>query len=117
MSVTFSGRTTDGGYLRGDDELYFNLANVNARAFLGFLGIEQGQELYGNLPIPEMRRAIIYAKATFDRRVAEYTRPTEEGDRWHCQGIGDEYFERRLTAFSEHVEALAEAGATEITWG
>ena len=132
MSVTFSGTAKDDTARHGvrfvsvlnagECECYFNLANVNARAFLDFLRIDTGEDLCGSLPLPEMRRAIIRARATMGSRVDRFTRPEASGTgamgaRWYQQGIDPEYFEARLEQFSKHVEDLAKLGADTISWG
>jgi hypothetical protein len=118
VSVTFSGV---GVHVDLDSEHYFNLANGNARAFLGFLGIDS-DELYGELPIPAVRQKIMVARATFDRKVDDFTRPGSDTKRpGQCRviegGIDRDYFERRLREFAALVEELAQKGATHISWG
>lgn len=50
-----------------NDPRNLNLSSVNARAFLAFLDLDSGDDLCGDLPLPTVRRAIIRARATFER--------------------------------------------------
>lgn len=102
------------------EERYFNLSNANAYAFLAFLGLPE--ESSGSVDMPTVRRAIIRARATFERKVDGFTRETvTSGGDGRCtmvdQGIDRDYFATRLDQFSAHVEALATAGANTISWG
>jgi hypothetical protein len=111
-----------------------NLANLNARAFLVFLGVQDaGEDLYGNAPIPEVRRAIMRARATFHQRAHAFVRRCEivhasprvnhDGTvelrpvRVHIAGIDEEYLMRQLDRLGVLVEALAGRGATHLGWG
>lgn len=69
MSVTFYGSKSDGTRVSIPFEhpAFFQLANGNAVRFLMFLGFGDG--LWGEVTLPEARRAVIRARATFDRRV------------------------------------------------
>jgi len=115
------------------DPRSMNLANDNARAFLLFSGLDPGDDLCGEAPLPEVRRAIIRARATFRRRVAAFTRPQEVvygrprvGDdgavelrpvRVWSAGIDEDYLARQLDRLEVLVAALAERGATPLGWG
>jgi hypothetical protein len=110
-----------------------NLANTNARAFLSFLGLGDGEDLYGSVPIPEVRRAIMRARATFHQRAHAFVRRCEivhasprvnhDGTvelrpvRVHIAGIDEEYLMRQLDRLGVLVEALAGRGATHLGWG
>lgn len=116
-----------------DDPRSVNLANTNARAFLTFLGLGDGEDLYGNAPIPEVRRAIMRARATFHQRAHAFVRRCEivhasprvnhDGTvelrpvRVHIAGIDEEYLMRQLDKLEVLVEELAERGATHLGWG
>lgn len=123
MSVSFYGRGPNGKSVALDheDPAHFNLSNANARAFLRFLVLEPGDEPSGEVGLPETRRAIMRARATFDRRVRGYTR--EGGDtkrpgrcRVIAAGIDAPYFARRLDDFERFLDAVAEKGARSIYW-
>jgi hypothetical protein len=111
-----------------------NLANLNARAFLVFLGVQDQREgLYGEVPIPEVRRAIIRARATFHQRARSFVRGSEivhgkprvnhDGTvelrpvRVWVGGIDEEYLMRQLDTLEVLVGELAERGATHLGWG
>ena len=141
MSVTFDGfrkdfdKGCDGDVMRivrlsnrPEDDVGFNMANGNACAFLAFLGLPAEPD--GILPLADMRRVIIKARATFDRNVDAHTRePSSSGHvvidgvthldipRFHQGGIDASYFERRLAEFATLVEDVAAEGATHIGWG
>jgi hypothetical protein len=151
MTVTFNGsdhtrmNTTNHGtyprrvYLNDnyeadlDNPRSINMASMNARAFLSFLGINSGEDLVGELPIPEVRRAIIKAKATFDSRASRFVRTQEvvhgaprindDGTvalrpiRVWVGGIDEEYLWRQLDRLGVLVEVLAAKRATHVRWG
>ena len=101
-----------------------NMSNMNALAFLALLNIPSGDEngLCGSVTIPEARRAIMFARNTFERHVDGLTREDSDTRKpGQCRvietGIDREYFERRLNDFVNFVEAQAIAGADEISWG
>jgi hypothetical protein len=104
------------------DAAYLNLSNTNARAFLLlFLGLAPGVDLLGGVGMPEARRAIMRARATFDRRVARFTREGSDTKRpGRCRviegGIDEDYFQRRLDAFERFLDAVAERGARSVYW-
>jgi hypothetical protein len=138
MSVTFNAFREDSeGTKRivrvspiDDDEIGMNLANDNARSFLGFLGIDAGEYLDGIVDMPTAKRAIIRARATFEQRVDRYSRPEEKSGhvvidgvpqlhipRVVIGGISADYFGRRLDMFVALVEGADKLGATHIGWG
>lgn len=120
-----------------EDASYFasrlNLNNANGRAFIAFLGFDPGEGPDGSVTVAEMRRAIMVARATFERRVSDYTRETavtygaprvnDDGTvelrpaRFIDCGIDQDYLARRLEQLATLVENLAANGATHITWG
>ena len=110
-----------------------NLANLNARAFLAFLDLQdQREDLYGEAPIPEVRRAIMRARATFHQRAHAFVRRSEivhgsprvnhDGTvelrpvRVWVGGIDEEYLMRQLDRLGVLVGELAERGATHLGW-
>ncbi len=104
------------------DEVGFNLANGNARLFLEFLALPTDDCLYGQATLAEARRAVIRARATFDRHVDDFTREGSDTKRPGKVrviegGVDRDYFRRRLEGFAELVERLAKSGATHVTWG
>jgi hypothetical protein len=123
MSVTFFGRKPDGQIVAvdGEDAAHLNMSSANARAFLLFLGLDPGTGPDGEVAIPEGRRAIMRARATFERRVRGYPREATDTRRPGCVrviegGLDVEYFERRLDDFQRFVDAVVERGAASICW-
>jgi hypothetical protein len=116
-----------------DDPRAMNLANDNAAALFGLLGLHADDDLCGEAPLPEVRRAIIRARATFERRVGAflrdgavvYGRPRVGDDgtvelrpvRVVAFGIDEQYLWRQLDRLEVLVAALAERGATHLGWG
>jgi len=114
-----------------EDPRQLNMCNSNARALLGLLGFDMGDG-FGEVTVPEMRRAIVKARATFDRQAPNFTRETrtvmgrrpstENGKVVELQprmvdiGIDEQYLKEKLDKLSVLVEALAEKGATHIVW-
>jgi hypothetical protein len=124
VSVTGYGRTATGVPVVLDIEnpAHLNLNCGNARSFLLFLGLEPGDEPSGEITLPEARRAIIRARATFERRIGGYTRAASDTTRPDRRrvvelGIDEDYFARRLDDFERFVDALVARGATAICWG
>lgn len=135
MSVSFSGLKKDEnapyGYRRvrvanekEDDIPRLHLSNMNARAFLQLLGLDREDEpgIYGSADLPTLRRAIIRARNTFERRTKPLVRPNENfiganGARIIVGGIDEDYFRRRLDDLSSYVEDVAKAGGDTISWG
>ena len=123
MSVTFYGRRPDRETIALDleDPAYLNMASGNARAFLLFLGLQPGDDLCGECTLSEARRAIIRARATFDRRVGGFTQGGSDTKRpGRCRviagGIGEGYFARRIDDFERFLNVVAEKGARSIWW-
>ncbi len=124
MSVSFYGLTPNNEpiHLDFEDPNFLNLANGNARPFLLFLGLDPGEHLDGRASLPDARRAVMRARATFNRRVGGFTR--EGLNRKHpgrCRliegGIDADYFWERLAMFERFLIAVAERGASSIYWG
>jgi hypothetical protein len=117
----------------GWDVSAMHLNSANGRAFIAFLGLDPGQGPDGEVTVAEMRRAILRAVNTFDRKVVGFTRedsatygaPRDNGDgtvtlhplRTLEFGIDESYFAARLAQLATLVEALAANGATHISWG
>jgi hypothetical protein len=123
VSIDFYGKTAEGKMisLGFEDPCHINMNSANGRAFLEFLGIEPGPEPAGEVTMPEARRAVMRARATFERRVGNHTREGSDTKRPGrvrvIEGaIGPDYFERRLNDFEQFLNVVAERGATSIYW-
>lgn len=133
----------------GMDRLYLNLNNGNARALLALLGwaaapsqiplgeIRVGEptgefDLMGERALPDARRAVMVARATFDRRAGALVRESEtlygaprvreDGavdmrPRVMVGGLDAEGLRDRLESFAALVEEGATLGAVQVTWG
>ena len=109
-----------------------NFSNANARALLALLGLA-GEDLLGEATIPEIRRAILAARARFATRAPQLTRtttveygaPRTNADgtvqlhpvRAVWGGLDEAGLAQRLAFLASFVELAAVAGATHITWG
>lgn len=116
-----------------DDPRNMNLAGMNARAVLSFLGVDPGEDLCGELPMPEIRRAIIKARATFGRRAPGFVRDLEvvhgnprvnpdgtvelRPTKAYIHGIDEGYLWKQLDRLEVLVGELEERGATHLGWG
>jgi hypothetical protein len=146
MSVTFSGsdhrRTSPStGYAASvrldiEDARSVNWCNGNAVILLELLGLGHGLsevDLYGEAAVPDVRRAILRARATLERRGPALARPatvgygaprrSEDGTvelrpvtRWTA-GLDVEGMRVRLDALERCVDALVDEGATHVRWG
>lgn len=110
-----------------------NLANENAVALFGLLGLDPGDGLCGGAPLPDVSRAIMRAKATFRRRVGAFLREdvvvygeprvNEDGTvelrpvRVWSAGIDADYLWRQLDRLEVLVQALEARGAKHLGWG
>lgn len=103
MSIDFYGKKADGSpiILRHDHPRNLNMANVNARAFITYLGLPY-ENSYGESDIHTVRRAIIKGRALLDKR--EFTHLTKA------------YVQDKLKKLSDTVETLGGLGATIIYW-
>ena len=104
------------------DPLHLNKANGNARTFLAFLGIEPGDDLSGEVGLPEAHRAVMRARPTFERRVGGFTRAASDTRRpGRCRvvegGIGEDDFARRLDSFERFFDPVVATWARSIWWG
>ena len=115
-----------------EDPREFSIASANFRAFAGLLGLPIDDALCGELPIADARRAIMRARATFDRRAAAFARAEEVefgAPRTGADGTielrplrawsGDLSVDRLanyLDRFACVVEAFAARGATHVRW-
>ena len=83
MSISFYGLTADKKpiMLEHEDPAFLNMSNGNARAFLAFLRLLGSDEPWGDASIPDARRAVMRARATFDRNVDNFTREGSDTQR------------------------------------
>jgi len=111
-------------------DLHF--ANRNARAVLTLLGFDSA-DLAGERSLPQCRRGLMRARASFNRFAPELTEPTrtvlgpprQRPDgvlelrpvRGWIQGLGEQGLWRRLEEFAAFVEAAAAHDADLIGWG
>lgn len=123
MSISFYGMTADEKPIMLDieDPAYLNMNSANGRSFLEFLGIEPGPEPSGECTMPEARRAIMRARATFDRHASKFTRNGSDTKRPGqprviSGGIDEDYLALRLDSFEKFLNAVAEKGAVSIYW-
>jgi hypothetical protein len=143
MSVTFTAtdstrpRTTPFGTFSARVEVpdwpfggpHWNAGN--ARALLGLLGLAN-EELCGEATLPELRRALLAARARFDRRAPEFVREerVEYGAPREVDGVVElrplrlleggldlAGIRTRLEELAEFVEAAAALGADAVSWG
>lgn len=124
MSATFYGLTQDNKpiMLDSEDAAYLNLNFGNAYALLGLLGLDPGQDyLHGDATLPDCRRAIMRARATFERRAPEHTREGSDTKRPGkarviSGSLDEDGLAIRLDAFERFVNTVAAKGATSIYW-
>lgn len=98
--------------------LSFNVGN--AAAVLGLLGL-QCINGGGACTLPEARRAIMQAKARFERKAGEFTR--EGGDeklpgrpRVIRGALDEDGLRMRIDRFEEFVNTMDRMGATSLYW-
>ena len=128
VSVSFSAVAAEGGraYVPAADPVRplwdaygLNWANGNARAVLGLLGLQgAADELWGEASIPDCRRAVMQARARFERRAGDFVREggTISG-RIFVTPLDRDDLAGRIDAFAAYVEAAAASGAAMISWG
>jgi hypothetical protein len=122
-------------HLEDDDPRQLNWNVGNAAALWPLLGLPaHGGEVpqHGEVPIPDARRALVRARALFDREAPRLARPAKlehGGPRRREDGaielrplrafsarLDVEGIARRVDAFARFVEAIGERGATHIAW-
>ena len=115
-----------------EDPREMNLTSANFRAFAGLLGLPIDEALCGELPLSDVRRAIMRARATFDRRAPAFAReertthgaPRRNDDgsielrplRTWEGGLSADRLAGYVDRFAVLVEAYAERGATHVRW-
>jgi hypothetical protein len=123
-------------YLDDDDVRNFGLNAGNAALLWPLLDLpfEDGHvPPAGEVSIADARRALMRARATFEREAPKHVRPTEiehsaprvreDGTvelrplRAYWFGLDEEGLIGRLERFRQFVEAIAERGATHVAWG
>lgn len=117
MSVDFYAVRGDGTRVltRGQD-LYMNLANTNARAFLAFLGIPTGRYLEGSCSLDVAREAVVSRRRDFDRLVAPYVRETVVRGYVTEHGASADQFRGYLDRFAALVLFAEVERASGIGW-
>jgi hypothetical protein len=142
MSITFSGTDAARPHPRlpefpapvdlpWEHPAHLNLCNSNALALLGLLGLDV--DYCGSCSVADARRAVMRARATFDRKAGAFERPAVvtygaprvDADgavelrpfRSASMGLDADGLRRRLEHFAKTVEVLAELGATHVCWG
>lgn len=117
-----------------EDPRHLNLANGNARVILELLRLPKNDadgDLWGEVSVPDARRALIRARATFARVAPVLVREPvqqmgvgrrEDGlaemrTRSFVGGLDQPGMLDRLERFGVVVELLASMGATHIAWG
>lgn len=122
-------------HLDEDDPRAFHLNVGNVAALWPLLGLplrEGHPAPYGEIPVPEARRAVIRARARFAREAStlvrsaevEYGAPRLQEDgtvelrplRAIWFGLDEDGLAARIDCFERFVEAIAERGATHIAW-
>jgi hypothetical protein len=123
MSVSFFGKTPEGRPIHLDPRAigHLNLSNENARALLLLLGIDPARVARGEMTLADARRALIFARATFERRVPQFTRSARDTKppgkvRVIDAGITREYLARRLGDLERFLDLMSSMGATSIAW-
>lgn len=120
-------------HLEPEDPRGVGLNQANAAVILRLLGVDVSSgDLIGSMPIANMRRAIMAARARLPRvgpslvrpDVVEYGKPRAQEDgtvelrplRFASRGLDTSDMASRLERLARLVEVLAELGATEIAW-
>jgi hypothetical protein len=122
VSINFYGKKADGEpIMLRDHPAAINMSSGNGRAFLEFLGVDPGVEPAGEITMVEARRAVIYGRATYERRAPLYVREWSDTKRPGRPriiegGLPKEYFSLRLDHFERLLNVLTEMGATSIYW-
>jgi hypothetical protein len=123
VSVTFYGKSASGGSLGLEYEhpahLNFNIGNAAAVLALLQLPDDRG---YGTCTMPEARRAIMQARARFERNAPPLTRSTTDTKkpgraRVISGGIDEQGLKDRLDRFEEFVNTMDRMGADTLYWG
>jgi len=135
VTHTFKGRTFPEFVTLPDPwEFGVHMSSATARSFLGLLELPfEPEGLCGACTLPEARRAVMRARATFERKVDNFTvksetfysspRQNNNGAielrpfRGHDFGVDADRLHRQLERFAEFIEIAAQAGADGFSWG
>jgi hypothetical protein len=112
------------------DAPFLNLANQNARALFTVLGIDPGEDLLGECPLAEAKRALIRAKnsnpekwPTFkDQVTTGAPRKNEDGTvtlrpvHIYTFGLDEERMSGYISRFEQFLSEVEKRGATLIKW-
>ncbi len=128
MGTEFSGECGSGMLavrlgLEYEHPAFFGLNMGNASAVLGLLGLltPPNDSQYGACTMPEARRAILQARARFERTAHEHTREGSDtkrpgGARFVTKGLDEDGLKLRLDMFEEFVNTMDRMGAERIRW-
>jgi len=123
MSVSFYGKSADGAAIMLDieDPSYLNWNAGNAHALFLLLGLSPGEDQYGECTMPEARRGVMLARATFEKRAVKSTREPSDtrrpGQARFIQGgLDEDGLLIRLDAFERFLNVIAAKGAVSIYW-
>jgi hypothetical protein len=124
VSISFYGKKQDDKPIMLDIEhpAYVNLNFGSAYSLLRLLGLPPGEDYcHGEVTMPEARRGVILARATFERRAPQHTRPDSDTKRPGrprvIEGSLDEGgLKIRLDMFERFLNVVTEMGATSIYW-
>jgi hypothetical protein len=121
VSIAFYASLPGGGIVSSVDEegAYFNLANSNAGAFLGWLGFvdaRTGAGLWGAdpVPIPDLRRAVLRARNAGGEE--SWSREARIRGNFVEHGLPAEKLREYLDRFEGFLLEAEAAGAREVRW-
>jgi hypothetical protein len=109
-------------YVRAALKWQYNWGNVTAAVVLNLLGLGgDSPELAGEVSTVQARRAIIRARATFDRRAPELERPATDTQRpgearFIFAGVSTNTLRERLATFERLLGYFASQGCTRVGW-
>lgn len=128
MGVEFSGQMTNeqGGVavrlgLTYEHPAFLSFSLANARAVFGLLMLPF-DGAYGECTMPEARRAIMQARARFERNAPAHTReggeepPRSNRPRVIRGGLDEDGLRERLDRFEAFVDTMARMGADRLVW-
>lgn len=113
--VTFQGRDYNKPIpMEGD----FNLANANAAALLGLLGLfdDPDEDFVGDIRIDDLQARIDVAQAFWEDEGVKFTRDEERGKNWISFGLDANDLKKRLDRFASFVAYAKQRGATGFSW-
>lgn len=123
MSVSFYGKSADGAAIMLDieDPAYLNWHAGSAHALFLLLGLSPGEDQYGECTMPEARRGVMRARATFEKKAGgltrEYSDTQRPGQARFIQGgLDEDGLALRLDRFERFLNIIAAKGAVSIYW-